>query len=126
MKPRRSSAARPNASSGTSRRFVVTGIVEEKETGRALSELVVRAFDKDLLFDDALGYASTGTDGRFTIRFQSERFRDLRELRPDLFLRIYDPQGVRMLHETSDAIRWNAALREDYRVRIPAALASLR
>ena len=91
-----------------------------------LSELVVRAFDKDLLFDDALGYASTGPDGRFTIRFQSERFRDVRELRPDLFLRIYDPSGVRMLHETTDAVRWNAALREDYRVRIPAALASLR
>lgn len=96
------------------------GVVEEQETGRPLAELVVRAFDKDLLADDALGYASTDADGRFEIHFQTERFRDFREERPDLYLRVFDRNGTRLLLDTSDAIRRDAKLTEEYRLRIPA------
>jgi hypothetical protein len=94
--------------------------VEELETGRPLAELVVRAFDKDLLLDDSLGYTNTDADGRFEIRFESDRFRDFREERPDLFLRLFDKNGARLLLETSDAIRRDAKLTEEYRLRVPA------
>jgi hypothetical protein len=107
-------------SRAANRTFVVRGIVEELESGRPLAELVVRAFDKDLLLDDRLGYTSTDAAGRFEIRFESDRFRDLREERPDLFLRLFDKNGTRLLLETSDAIRWNARLSEEYRLRVPA------
>jgi hypothetical protein len=102
------------------RTFVVRGVVEELETGRPLAELVVRAFDKDLLLDDSLGYTNTDAVGRFEIRFESDRFRDLREERPDLFLRVFDKNGTQLLLETSDAIRWDAKLTEEYRLRVPA------
>ena len=102
------------------RTFVVRGVVEELETGRPLAELVVRAFDKDLLLDDSLGYTNTDADGRFEIRFESDRFRDFREERPDLFLRLFDKNGTRLLLETSDAIRRDAKLTEEYRLRVPA------
>lgn len=101
--------------------YRIFGVVEEAETGRPLTNLVVRAFDRDLIFDDKLGYTNTDDDGRFEIRFGPERFRDLVEARPDLYLRIYDRTGVHMLHETRDAIRWNASKNEEYRVRIPAS-----
>ena len=108
-----------HAASGE-RRFVVTGVVEEEETGRPLPNLVVRAFDKDLALDDRLGAASTDPDGRFAIRFGADRFRDVWESRPDLYLRIYDQDGARLIHETTDAVRWNAKHEEHFRVRIPA------
>ena len=104
------------------RTFVVRGVVEELESGRPLAELVVRAFDKDLILDDSLGYASTDAAGRFAIRFDTSRFQDFREQRPDLFLRVFDRNGTRLLLETSDAIRWDAKLVEEYRLRIPARL----
>ena len=101
--------------------FQIFGVVEEAETGRVLTNLVVRAFDRDLIFDDKIGYTNTDDDGRFEIRFGVERFRELFESRPDLYLRIYDRAGVRLLHETTDAIRWNASKNEEYRARIPAS-----
>jgi hypothetical protein len=100
--------------------LVVSGVVEELETGRPLAGLVVRAYDRDLLLDDLLGYASTDAAGRFSIHFASDRFRELREQRPDVYLRVFDARGTRLLAETRDAVRHDAKLREEYRVRVPA------
>jgi hypothetical protein len=102
------------------RGFRIFDAVEELETGRPLANLVVRAFDRDLIFDDKIGYTNTNDDGHFEIRFEPERFRDLFESRPDLYLRVYDRAGARLLHETTDAIRWNASQNEEYRIQIPA------
>jgi len=93
-------------------------VIEEEETGRPLPNLVIRAFDRDLIFDDKLGYTNTDDDGLFEIRFGPDRFRDLFESRPDLYLRIYDRTGIHLIHETTDAIRWDASHNEEYRVLI--------
>ncbi len=100
--------------------FVVEGIIEEEETGRPLAGLIVRAFDRDLLLDDRLGFTTSDIDGRFEIRFGPEAFRDVFESRPDLYLRIFDSSGLRLLHDTSDAIRRNAEQLERYSIRISA------
>lgn len=101
--------------------FRIFGLVTESETARPLPNLVVRAFDRDLIFDDKIGYTNTNDDGQFEIRFERKRFRDLFESRPDLYLRIYDRTGVHLIHETTDAIRWNASRNEEYRIQIPAS-----
>jgi hypothetical protein len=103
------------------REFRIFGVVEEAETGRPLMNLVVRAFDRDLILDDKIGYTNTDDDGHFEIRFGTERFREFFESQPDLYLRIYDRTGARLLHETTDAIRWNASKNEEYRIQIPAS-----
>jgi len=100
--------------------FRIFGVVREAETGRPLANLVVRAFDRDLLFDDKLGYTNTDDDGCFEIRFGMARFRDLFESKPDIYLRIFDQDGIRLIHETTDAIRWNASKNEQYQIQIPA------
>jgi hypothetical protein len=100
--------------------FRVVGTIEEEETGRPLANLIVRAFDRDLIFDDKVGVATTDDNGRFEIRFNRQEFRDVGESQPDLYLRIYDSSGIREIHHTSDAIRWNASPNERYRLRIPA------
>jgi len=103
------------------RAFRIFGVIEELETGRPLADLVVRAFDRDLIFDDKLGYTNTDEEGRFEIRFGTSRFRDLFERKPDIYLRIFDRDGIRLLHETTDAIRWNASKSERYRIQIPGS-----
>jgi len=99
-------------------RFRITGLVTETETGRPLSGIIVRAFDRDWLFDDKLGFATTDDEGRFAIVYHESDFRDAFESKPDVYLRVYDPGGSVLLHETTDAIRWNAARREDYHLRV--------
>jgi len=100
--------------------FRVIGVVREAETGRPLRNLIVRAFDRDLLFDDKLGNAVTDDEGRFEIRYGREHFRDLVQRRPDLYLRVLDRTGVRVLHETRNATRRNASDSETYEIAIPA------
>ena len=100
--------------------FRIVGSLVEHETGRPLPNLIVRAFDRDLILDDKVGFATTDDDGRFEIHFGPEMFRDVVESRPDLYLRIYDRSGTRLLHETTDAVRWNAKSLERFAVRIPA------
>ncbi len=107
--------------------FRIIGTLAEEETGRPLPNLIVRAFDRDLIVDDKVGFATTDDDGRFEIRFGPEMFREVFESRPDLYLRIYDQAGTRLLYETTDAIRWNAEHLERFEVKIPArALDPLR
>jgi hypothetical protein len=101
-------------------RYLISGVVQEEETGRPLANLIVRGYDRDLVFDDNVGNATTDRDGRFEIRFGPEQFRDLREEHPDLYLKIYDQSGTRLIHQTSDAIRWGASRDEAYEIRIPA------
>jgi hypothetical protein len=102
------------------RRFVITGVVEEQKTGRPLRDLIVRAYDEDLVFDDLVGYATTDDDGRFEIRFGTEKFRDMIESRPDLYLRIFDASGVFLIHDTTAAVRRYATENEHFQIAISA------
>jgi hypothetical protein len=103
---------------GEDGRYIVSGTIEEKETGRPLANLIVRAFDKDLVFDDRLGFATTDADGRFEIRFTSDAFKEWAGSRLDLYLRVLDAGGTRVLHETTDAIRRRPSHDERYRIAI--------
>jgi hypothetical protein len=100
--------------------FAIFGIVEEAETGRPLPDLVIRAFDRDHLFDDKLGFTSTDDHGQFYIRYGREDFPDVWEAQPDLYLRIYDASGSHLLHQTEGEIRWNAS-HEQFLVRVPSS-----
>ena len=100
-------------------RFKVEGLVREAGTGRALSGLMVRAFDKDLVADDHLGDSTTDENGHFEIHFTDEAFKDLTEAHPDLYLCIFAADG-RALHDTEYAIREDASHHEYYDIEIPA------
>jgi hypothetical protein len=100
-------------------RYRIFGVVREAESGRSLAGLLVRAFDKDLLFDDPLGGATTDAFGRFEIDFTELKFRDGFELRPDLYLRVLSPADERELLVTP--VKRDAKGDEDFEVRIPRA-----
>jgi hypothetical protein len=99
----------------------IRGSVSEEESGRPLEGLLVRAYDKDLLADDHLGDSHTNAAGRFEIEYTEAQFRDLHETLPDLYLRVFDGSGKKLLHTTEDAVRANALVVEHFEIRIPRA-----
>ena len=101
-------------------RFRVQGVVREEDSGRPLEDLLVKAYDKDVFFDDFLGEKHTDADGRFEIQFTELDFRDVVEQRPDLYLRIFDSGGKRELFSTIHSVRRNARTEEHYEIAIPA------
>jgi hypothetical protein len=86
--------------------FKIKGVIREKESGVTLPGLFVKAYDKDLLFDDLLGAAVTDAGGRFEIVSEAGDFRDFFETHPDLYFKIF--RQTALLHSTEDAVRWKA------------------
>ncbi len=107
--------------------FVIYGTVREKESGRPIPGLLVRAFDRDLLCTDLLGTAITQSNGSFVFGYQGVDFRDLFEQRPDIFLDIYgsqvaiDPASsqAQPIHTTRQWVRFNAGRKEYFLIEIP-------
>jgi hypothetical protein len=99
----------------------IVGTVVETESGQPLGGLLVRGYDKDLIKDDHLGDTHTDAAGRFEIVYSEVQFKDLHETLPDLYLRIFDASGKRLLHTTENAVRANALVIERFEIRIPRA-----
>jgi len=97
------------------------GTVVEEESGKPIEGLFVRAYDKDLISDDHLGDTHTDASGRFEIEYSEVQFRDFNETLPDLYLRIFDASGKRLLHSTEREVRRNAMVVERFEIKIPRA-----
>ena len=95
------------------------GSVVEDESGRPLEGLLVRAYDQDLVVDDHLGDTRTNSSGHFQIDYSEAQFRDVHETLPDIYVRIFDPSGKRLLHTTERQVRKNALVEERFEIRIP-------
>jgi hypothetical protein len=107
-------------------RYRVEGTVREEESGEPLAGLLVKGFDKDLIFDDPLGETRTDDQGRFEIRFTEDAFRSVVDENPDLYLLIFDAAGARELHSTKDRIRRSAGAEEHYEILIPRSTLASR
>ena len=88
------------------------------DSDRPLEGLLVRAYDKDLLKDDHLGDANTDAAGNFEITYTDVQFRDFNETLPDLYIRVYDTSGKRLLYTTEKAVRKNVRGLEVFDVKI--------
>jgi hypothetical protein len=108
-------------------RFHVVGSVREAGSDRPLRDLLVRAYDKDVVFDDHLGDARTDANGRFEIQFTELAFKDAFEQRPDVYIRIFDSAGATELYSTASAVRREARAQETFEIRVPSEkLAAVR
>lgn len=101
--------------------YRVKGSVVEAESGLPLEGLVVRAYDEDAFVDDYLGESRTDAAGRFEVIFTEVQFMDLHETRPDLFVRIFDRTGTRLLLSLEDRVHRNAVADVVFDVRVPGA-----
>lgn len=102
-------------------RFTIAGVVREAESGIGIPGLFVKAYDRDLLFDDLLGTAITNAEGSFEIVSEASDFREFFERRPDLYLRILGADRRKQLWSSKEHVRWHAGRYEEFDVRIPRA-----
>jgi carotenoid cleavage dioxygenase len=93
----------------------------EAESRTPLPGLRVRAYDKDWIFDDKLGDTLTDSAGRFEIEYSEVQFRDLEETLADLYLRVYDASGKKLLFTSEKVVRRNARIDERFDIAIPKA-----
>jgi hypothetical protein len=77
--------------------------------------LIVSVYDKDLIFDDALGTTKTDDNGLFGLVYRTDAFRDLFESRPDLYLKILDQKG-NPLYVSDKAVRAEAGRVEEFNI----------
>lgn len=99
--------------------FRIYGKVVEEESRKPLPNLIVRAYDKDFLFDDFLGNTKTNVEGQFDIRYSESDFQELFSKCPDLYIKVYDSPGEHVIHLTTDSIRWNSGYEEYFEIAIP-------
>jgi hypothetical protein len=86
----------------------ITGTVSVQETGEGVRGLHVKAVDKDLFFDDVLGTAITGADGRYEISYERKDFAELFERSPDLYIVIRDTDNHRIVYSSEKSLRCRA------------------
>ena len=92
----------------------VVGTIVEQESGKPLAGLQVRAFDKDLIFHDKLGASITDATGSFRIDYSQLDFSSIfgTETVPELFIRVFDATGKKLLYTSEKAIRNNPQVEE--------------
>ena len=101
----------------------VIGNVVEEESGKPLQGLQVRAFDKDLIFDDKLGVSITDEKGWFRIDYSQLDFSSIfsTETMPELYVRVYDAKGKKLLWTSEKSIRKDPQVEERYDIKIAKA-----
>ncbi len=104
---------------GRDKQWFVRGQLVIDETNQPIPGLLIRLWDKDVLFDDALDESMTDHDGRFILRYRTRDFDDggLEGL-PDLYLRVHVPGTERVLLSTEEAVRDNAGRLEEFTLRL--------
>ena len=102
----------------TEQRFRVHGVVRDAASGMPLAGMRVRAYDKDLLYDDLLGDARTDPSGSFDIRYSGTDFRELFSRRPDIYFRVYDEDDSLVL-DNGESVRWHAGTDEQFDLKVP-------
>jgi predicted flap endonuclease-1-like 5' DNA nuclease len=110
---------------GKKKAYQIWGKVLEKESGKGVPNITVKAFDKDFRTDDALGSCVTDKNGRFIIKYSEKDFRDLVifDRKPDLYLTLHDWLGTR-IKSTKNRIRYNASEKEGFYIKLPRKVVS--
>lgn len=93
--------------------------VVAEETGMPLPGLFVKAYDKDLFFDDLLGGAFTDKEGKVDIMCEQGDFREFFDTRPDIYFKVHAPDRKRLLFVNREAVTWNVGHESFFVIHIP-------
>src|SRR5215510_7525694 len=88
--------------------YIVQGTVKDAD-GRALPNLIVRAFDRDLRSESVLGEAPTDIRGSYRITYTPAAFVAKEKKTADLFVRVFTPNGAQVFDTDFDHIIFNAS-----------------
>ena len=98
--------------------YTIWGCVTDSESGCGVPNVVVSAFDKDLLFDDLLGEVITDAEGNFRVTYEGSAFNRFFDSRPDIYVRV-KTLGGRLLYTTENSVRSEAGKEEHFAIELP-------
>jgi tellurite resistance protein len=107
--------------------FKVSGRVYQAESDIGIPNLIIEAFDKDVVKNDKLGQATTNSEGTFEITYSEADFKskyEVLESNPDLYIVIKTPDLSQILYSSEKNIRRNVKSHEHFDVAIPQATLS--
>jgi carotenoid cleavage dioxygenase len=105
--------------------FQVSGRIYEAESNYGIPNLIIEAFDKDVVKNDKLGQAKTNSEGAFEIAYSEADFKgkfEIFESSPDLYIVVKTPDKSKILYSSEKTIRNNAKNHEHFNVAIPQAI----
>jgi hypothetical protein len=89
-----------------SKKFYISGRVLDRKTQHPISELCVEVWDRDQIYNDLVGSATTDAKGEFHLTFDQAYFEELfLDRHPDLFFKVF--QAGTLLKSTEDSVLWN-------------------
>jgi len=97
--------------------YSIRGLVLDAATGRSLPGLHVRAYDRDLMWDDCLGTADTDARGEFRIQFFPHDFKEPLEGQPEIYIVVYGPD-LNQLHFTEPVAATGSDVRIEIRIPV--------
>ena len=87
-------------------KIIIKGRVTDQKTKKGVAGLRVEAWDKDLIFNDLVGSAETGSDGKFEIQFDESYIKEIFPDRtPDLFFKVF--LSGKLVESTEDSVVWD-------------------
>jgi hypothetical protein len=90
--------------------YNVTLLVTEAKTKRGVPNLTAEAWDKDLIFDDLVGSATTDNEGKALFTFDRKYFAELfLDNKPDLYFKIFYKK--KLIYSTEKSVTWNVSSR---------------
>lgn len=99
--------------------FVIYGTILGQKNQKGLSCLTVEALDKDLLFDDRLGSATTDEHGHFEMTYNRKDFQELFfDQKPDIYLQVKNQKGE-VIFNTENKVKYEASKVEEINIFIP-------
>lgn len=96
--------------------YSIRGHVVDAASGRPLPGLHIRAYDRDLLWDDCLGTDDTDARGEFRICFFPHDFKEPLEGKPEIYIVVYGPD-LNQLHFTEPLRPSEQAVRIEIPIR---------
>ena len=97
--------------------FVVRGSARDQQTGEPLVGVVVRAYDQEPFWRQALGETTTDAAGAFQLHFHEGALRQWLDQRPSIYLALYGPSGEDEIARTP--VRRSARARLHFEVEVP-------
>ena len=87
------------------------------EKGQGILGLMIKAFDKDRIYDDLLGAEVTDEKGFYKIVYKTQAFREGREPGPDIYVTVTDKDG-NIIYTSEETVKLDAGKEEIFDIII--------
>ncbi|OPX85500.1 MAG: hypothetical protein A4E53_03494 [Pelotomaculum sp. PtaB.Bin104] len=102
--------------------YLIFGRVTNKRT-QPLSNLLVRAYDRDLRSEELLGECITGKNGQYAINWLPDKLSEGRKKEADIAVKVFTREKKTLLFASNmDSVRFGASEREEINITIEAAV----